>query len=196
LHKACFLDRDGVLIKDANYLSSVSDVHIYKSSFKALKLLKENGFKIIVITNQGGAAKGYFNEKLVNAVHKEINRKLELHGLKIDAFYYCLHNPDGVIPELTKECDCRKPSPGMILKAAKDFNIDLKSSFLIGDKMSDIDAALNAGCHAVLVKTGHGFEHVSAAIKRGIPVKANIYSAVKYYVSTNYPNGQCSRAHP
>lgn len=178
--KACFLDRDGVLIEEKNYLASIADVNIPDETLEALKIIKNKGFKIIVITNQGGVARGYYSENAVIAVHKEIDRILALKDLAIDAYYYCLHHPDGSVKEYSIACDCRKPSPGMILQAAKDFNIDLSKSFMIGDKMSDVKAAENAGCLGILVKTGHGKNHAEKALKKNVIVKENILEAVKY----------------
>lgn len=183
--KACFLDRDGALIEEKIYLSSISDVCIFPETYDALKLLKEDGFKIIVVTNQAGVAKGFYDESTIPQIHKEIDRQFALAGVKVDAYYYCPHHPKGKVQEYAIKCDCRKPSPGMILKAVKDFDIDLTKSFLIGDKMSDIGAAENAGCAGILVKTGHGKEHIDRAQKEGIIVKENILEAVKYYLETN-----------
>ena len=178
--KACFLDRDGVVIEEKNYLATIEDIVIFNETYEALKLLRANGFKIIVVTNQGGVARGYYNENAVNAVHKEIDRKLSLKDLSIDAYYYCLHHPEGKVEKYSIECDCRKPAPGMLLQAVKDFDIDLSKTFMIGDKMSDVKAAENAGCLGILVTTGHGKKHQDKALRKGVIVKENILEAVKY----------------
>ena len=184
-NKACFLDRDGVLIEEVNYLSSPDQVHVFPESIRALILLRKNGYKIIVVTNQAGVARGYFTEKGISIVHSEIDRQLELHDLSVDAYYYCPHHPEGTVDGYNIECDCRKPKPKMILQAVKDFNIDLENSFLIGDKISDLLAAKNAGCSAALVKTGHGLEHTEKAQLQNFPILKNIEDAVKYFLSTN-----------
>lgn len=182
--KACFLDRDGVLIEEKIYLSSISDVCIFPETYDALNLLKKAEFKIIVVTNQAGVAKGYYHESTIPQIHKEIDRQLALMGVGVDAYYYCPHHPKGKMQEYAIKCDCRKPAPGMILKAANDFNLDLTKSFLIGDKMSDIGAAKNAGCTGILVKTGHGKDHLDRAQKDGIIIRENILEAVRCFLSS------------
>ncbi len=184
-NKACFLDRDGVLIEEGNYISSPSDVSIFHETIQALKILRKNGFKIIVITNQGGVAKGYYKEKSILDVHREIDRQLATAKLKIDKYYYCPHHPEGTVKKYSIACRCRKPAPGLIFNAAKDFDIDLSKSFLIGDKISDIEAAQNAGCSAILVKTGHGQEHIGEAETKNIIMTKNILEAVKLFTNSN-----------
>ena len=177
-NKACFLDRDGVLIEEVCYLSSPNQVTILPETIDALQLLKENNYKIIVVTNQAGVARGYFKEETIPKIHKEIDRQLAKHHLQIERYYYCPHHPDGTVKEYAISCECRKPMPGMILQAEKDFNLDLPNSFLIGDKVSDLLAAKNAGCHGIMVETGHGKEHKKDATTKGFPVLPNIKEAV------------------
>ncbi|MBN2640316.1 MAG: HAD family hydrolase [Victivallales bacterium] len=149
--KACFLDRDGVIIEEKNYLGDPDGVEILPGVPEALKMLKDEKFLLIVISNQSGVARGYFDLAAVDAVNARINKLLRGEGVELDAFYTCPHHPehDGV-------CPCRKPAPGMIEQAVKDFNIDLKHSFLVGDKRSDVEAAVNAGIPGIMVMTGHG----------------------------------------
>jgi D-glycero-D-manno-heptose 1,7-bisphosphate phosphatase len=182
-NKTCFLDRDGVLIREVNYLSSPEQVSIFSEAINALKMLRKNGYKIIVITNQAGVARGYFTEQDVLEVHAEIDRQLLAENLSIDAYYYCPHHPDGVVDGYNIDCDCRKPKPSLILQAVKDFDIDLHKSFLIGDKVTDLLAADNAGCSAALVKTGHGIEHVAKAEELNFKVFDNIENAVIYFIN-------------
>ena len=122
---------------------------------QALKQLKDAGYKLIVVTNQAGVARGYYTEEDVKILHQYMNQLLEKEGAEIDAFYYCPHHPHkgykGEVPELKIECDCRKPKPGMLLKAADDYNIDLSQSYMIGDGENDIKAGLAAGCKTILV---------------------------------------------
>jgi D-glycero-D-manno-heptose 1,7-bisphosphate phosphatase len=179
-NKACFLDRDGVLIEEANYISLPSQVHILPGTIKALQLLKDNNYKIIVITNQAGVAKGYFIENAIPKVHSEIDRQLNEYGIQVDRYYYCPHHPNGIIKKYAICCNCRKPMPGMILQAKEDYNLDLNSSFLIGDKMSDLLAAEKSGCHGVLVETGYGKQYKKEAIVRGFPVLPNLKEAVLF----------------
>lgn len=177
----CFLDRDGVLIEEVGYLSTPSQVKLIDSSISALKILTSLNIKIIVITNQAGVAKGYFEESKIPEIHKQIDKLLAEHNLKIEKYYYCPHHPNGIITKYSIKCECRKPSPGMILQAINDFNVDIEKSFFIGDKISDIEAANRANIRAVLVKTGHGKEHINSTIEKTVTVKNDILDAVLHF---------------
>ncbi len=158
-NKAVFIDRDGTLIKEAGYLSSLKRVHIYSKSIKALELLEKNRYIPVVISNQSGVARGYFIEDFVKKTHKYISGLLKKYGVKIKAFYYCPHHiRNVVVKRYYKNCDCRKPKTGMVMKAKNRFNIDLKKSFVIGDKLTDIQLAKNSGMKGILVLTGFGKE--------------------------------------
>ena len=154
-NKAIFLDRDGVINKEVNYLSDPSEFNLIKGVAHALKSLKAKGYLLIVITNQSGIARGYYNEETLQKIHDKMNSELEERGVKLDDIYFCPHHP-----EFTGLCPCRKPKPGMLLRAKKDHEIDLESSYLVGDKLSDIKAGLNAHCQTVLVLSGHGNEEI------------------------------------
>lgn len=138
-NKAIFLDRDGTLIVDKGYLDDISQIEFVPGVPETLKALKqEKGYLLVVISNQSGVARGYFAEALVKEINREINRKLQLeYGFSIEGFYYCPHHPDYGNALYRKECDCRKPSPGLVLKAAEEFQIDIENSFMVGDKPSD-----------------------------------------------------------
>jgi len=177
----CFLDRDGVLIEEVGYLSKPSEVKLIDGAATALKVLNDLNIKIIVITNQAGVAKGYFQETVISKIHKKIDELLAQHKLKIEKYYYCPHHPNGIIPKYSIKCECRKPNPGMILQAINDFSIDIEKSFFIGDKLSDIEAANHANIRAVLVKTGHGQEYINTAIEKSIIIKENILDAVLFF---------------
>ncbi|MFC2040649.1 D-glycero-alpha-D-manno-heptose-1,7-bisphosphate 7-phosphatase [Chloroflexota bacterium] len=151
MEKAVFLDRDGTLIEDAGYLGERDKIKFLPRVSRAVKLLNENGFKVIVITNQAGVARGYFTEETVRGINEYIQESLIKHVAFIDKFYYCPHHIDGIIEEYSKECYYRKPNPGMIEKAVGEFDIDLKNSFVIGDKTSDIEAGRRAGCQTILL---------------------------------------------
>jgi len=153
--KAVFLDRDGVLIHDVNYLSSFSQIKFYDDVPPGLLKLKESGFLLIVVTNQSGVARGYFTEDFVQKTHIKMNQFLENYRIQIDDFYYCPHHIDGIDP-YNRVCECRKPRPGLINKATIDHPINIDRSFMIGDKTSDMETAINAGLSAILVKTGYG----------------------------------------
>ncbi len=144
--KAVFLDRDGVLDIDVGYIYRPDQVHWVPGAKEAVALLKRLGYNVYVVTNQSGIARGYYTQKDMEALHAYMNQELEQAGGRIDQFYFCPHHPrKGVIPELVVPCECRKPRPGMILQAFAEHELDREGSFLMGDRMSDVDAALSAG---------------------------------------------------
>ncbi|MFX0186830.1 MAG: D-glycero-beta-D-manno-heptose 1,7-bisphosphate 7-phosphatase [Candidatus Hodarchaeota archaeon] len=151
--KAIFLDRDGVINKEISYISNPDDFEFIEGSIEALKILKEKNFLLIVITNQAGIARGYYTEEMLKKIHNKMTRILKQNNIVLDDIFYCPHHPD-----ITGICDCRKPKPGMIIKAKNKYNIDLQSSFMVGDTLNDIEAGLNAKCKTILVLTGYGSE--------------------------------------
>jgi len=156
LNHAVFLDRDGTLNEDPGYLGNPDKVKLFPNTGEALSIIKNKlKFKLIVISNQSGIARGLLSEENVNAVNRRLNELLEDYNVKIDAFYFCPFHPDFNSEE---ECSCRKPSPEMVLKAAEDLDVDLSKSFFIGDAVSDIECGINAGLKTILVKTGYGNE--------------------------------------
>jgi D,D-heptose 1,7-bisphosphate phosphatase len=159
MNRAVFLDRDGVINKDVDLLSSINEIKLIDGSYEAVRILNKLGFKVIVVTNQPGVAKGHFTEDDVNSVNEEIKKRFASKGAVIDAFYYCPHHPDrgfaGERPEYKIECNCRKPKIGMLERAAKDFDLNLESCFIIGDRTVDMKTGENAGCRKILVRTGY-----------------------------------------
>lgn len=143
--KAVFLDRDGTLNVDVAYLYEIEKFQWIPGAKEALKYLTEQGYTLFVVTNQSGVARGYFPEEKIHELHGFIQRELDEVGVKIEKFYYCPHLPDGPIPKYAIECDCRKPKPGMILQACKEYDIDKEKSFLVGDGKRDVEAAEAAG---------------------------------------------------
>ena len=159
MNKAVFLDRDGTLNKDPGYLGDPKKLSLFPDTGTSLSILKNDyHFKLIVVSNQSGIARGLISEDDVKLVNAELNKQLLNFNVQIDAFYYCPFHPDFNTED---ESVCRKPSPKMIFDAARDFNIDINSSYLIGDSDLDINAALNAGLKSILVKTGNGAESIS-----------------------------------
>lgn len=178
-NKACFLDRDGVLIEEKDYLCDPDGVVLCDRVEDIFKHLRARGYKVIIISNQAGIAKGYFKEEQLIAVQKRLDELLARFGEKLDGVYYCYHHANGVIPEYTRECNCRKPAPGMLLQAAKDHDIDLSQSIMIGDRVTDLQAGLNAGCRAVaLVRTGHGHKADLSVLPVSVTDAPDLYTAI------------------
>ncbi len=141
--KAIFLDRDGTICKDFDYNNDINKLEIIEGVGKSLKKLKDNGFLLIVISNQSCVARGLCKLEEVENFNKKLNEKLiKNYKVKIDKFYFCPHHPEGIVEKYKKNCICRKPSPGMIFKARNEFNIDLDTSYLIGNSKSDIECGI------------------------------------------------------
>jgi D,D-heptose 1,7-bisphosphate phosphatase len=151
-NKAVFLDRDNTIIEDPGYLSDPQQVKLLPGAHLALISLRRAGYKLVVVTNQSGVARGYFTEEQLQAVNDELNNRLANLRAEIDAIYYCPYHPDGIVEEYARESDCRKPAPGMLLRAARDMDIDLAHSWMVGDSPRDIQAGLSAGCRTVRVR--------------------------------------------
>ena len=164
-HPAIFLDRDGVLIHEVHYLSNLEEIHVYDDVPPGLKRLKEANFKLIMITNQSGVARGYFSESFVIRSFEKINRVLTQESVELDAMYYCPHHPNGQEP-FNIRCDCRKPQPGMIRQACKDHEIDLMLSYMLGDKFCDIESAVNSNIKGILLTTGYGSSQMAQVISQ------------------------------
>ena len=159
LSKAVFLDRDGTLNYDPGYLGNPNNLELFSDTGNVLAALKNKfQFKLIVISNQAGIARGIITEEQVISVNNELNKKLSEFNVQIDAFYYCPFHPDFSSEE---DCLCRKPSPKMILDAANDLSIDLSKSYFVGDTAADIIAGLTIQLKTILVKTGKGAESIS-----------------------------------
>ena len=153
---AVFLDRDGTLIEDVGYLDSLSRILLYPWTIDAIRALNRAGLPLVVVTNQSGVARKYFAEAFVHETHRALDARLAVGGARIDAYYYCPHHPDGKLPEYALACDCRKPGPGLIDRAAREHHLDPTRSFVVGDKWGEVGLAHAVGARAVLVRTGTG----------------------------------------
>jgi D-glycero-D-manno-heptose 1,7-bisphosphate phosphatase len=153
---AIFIDRDGTLSEEVGYVNHPSRLRVFPYSARAIKLLNENGWLAIVITNQAGVARGYFSEEMVVTVHDLLKKQLAAEGATLDAVYYCAHHPSVGEPPYRLDCVCRKPKPGLINTAVLDFAVDLSHSWMIGDRYSDIELAHNAGVRSAFVLSGYG----------------------------------------
>lgn len=154
--RAVFLDRDGTLLEEANYIAEIERLVFFPFSADAVRLLNRAGFAVVVITNQAGIARGIVEEPFVAEAHAAISARLAEAGARVDAYYYCPHHPQGIVEPYRRACDCRKPQPGMLRRAAQDLGLDLPASFVVGDKLTDVEAGRAAGARGVLVRTGYG----------------------------------------
>jgi len=162
LSKAIFLDRDGTISIEIGYIDNADDFALYPDSVRALADLRDLGYKLIIITNQSGVARGYFEESRVHEINNRMIELLAEHHIHLDGIYYCPHLADGKISEYAVECSCRKPKTGMIKQAQIEHAVDLKHSILIGDTITDILCGKNAGLTTILVRTGHGKDNEMA----------------------------------
>lgn len=157
---AVFLDRDGTINEEVGYLDCLDKLRLIDGAAEAVKTLNDNALKAVVVTNQAGVAKGLFPEEIVNAVHSLMQQILMQEGAYIDAYYYCPHHPTEGKGVYLQTCSCRKPRPGMLLKASEELNIELECSYMIGDRIKDIEAATAVGAKGILVKTGYGLNSI------------------------------------
>ena len=169
LKNAVFVDRDGTLIEEVNYLSTLDELRLFPFTHKAVRRLKEAGFLVIVVTNQSGIGRGIYDEAAMHAIHDEIQNQLD--GM-LDGFYFCPHLPcDG--------CECRKPGLGMVRSAAADHLFEMEGSWIIGDKKLDVETGLNAGLRTALVRTGYGASHGPLLTSPPDVVAENLLDAVE-----------------
>jgi len=153
-NRALFIDRDGTLVHPGHYPSRPEQLHIYDGIGPELRAIQQAGFRLVVITNQSGIARGYFTEADLQRMHNYLASELKQLGVSLNAIYHCPHHPAGTIPGLAVRCDCRKPQPGMLLRAAADLDLDLYSSWCVGDILDDIEAGNRVRCRTILVDLG------------------------------------------
>lgn len=153
---AVFIDRDGTILDELGYVVPGSEIKIYPFSAPAISKLTEAGFPVFVITNQGGIALGMYDHAFVDRTHADLAAALSKDAASITAWYYCPHHPDGKVAEFTQVCDCRKPGTAMLEKAAREWDLDLQRSWVVGDQWRDIELARRAGAYGILVRTGYG----------------------------------------
>jgi len=153
---AVFLDRDGTLIEEVGYLDRKERVDLYPWSIDAIRVLNRAGFRVVLVSNQSGVARGFFSEEIVSDVHRHIAGLLDAGGARIDAYYYCPHHPDGKVKDYAVACDCRKPARGMVDRAVRELAVDPARSVVVGDRWLDVELARAVGARGVLVRTGYG----------------------------------------
>ena len=171
---AVFIDRDGTLIEEVNFLSRLEDLRFFPFTIESIKLLKDSGYLIIVVTNQSGIGRRIFEESAMHAIHEKIQEDLPE---KLDGFYFCPHLPG-------EGCACRKPNPGMIEAACADFAIDLENSWMIGDKAIDVETGFKAGIKTAMVLTGYGRKDIEKLDKMPDLIIENLLEAVEMIIET------------
>ncbi len=174
--KAIFLDRDGTLIEEVNFLHRIEDLHFFPFTEEAISILKNAGFLLLVVTNQSGIGRGIFSTDDMVQIHEAIQKKLD--G-KIDGFYFCPHLPE-------QRCECRKPNTGMIEQAMQDFSIDLKNSWIIGDKRLDVELGFNTKMNTCLVLTGYGNAELHKLERQPNLIAENLLDAARKIVLRNF----------
>jgi len=177
-NRAVFLDRDGVLMQDSNYVGHVDRVVILDSAPQAVRRLQDAGFHVFVVTNQSGVGRGYFTRQAVDEIHALLDREFAKAGARVERYFVCPHHPED-------KCDCRKPSPKFLRQAAAEFALDLAHCFMVGDRVSDVQCGQNAGARAVLVLTGAGAETVAKDEAKPDHVAANVSAAADWILQQN-----------
>jgi len=186
MKKAVFLDRDGVITKDPpHYAHKKEQLSLIPKSAEAIRLLNENGYKVIIVSNQSGIARGYYPEEDTKRFNKELEEELGKNNAHIDAIYYCPHHPTAKLKKYRLKCDCRKPKPGMILRASEEHDVDLTNSFMIGDRKGDVVAGKKAGCKTIHVLTGVGKRELSNKEFDADFRSENLYDAVSNVILGN-----------
>ena len=177
---AVFLDRDGTINEEMGYINHPSRFVLLPQSLPAILRLNAAGVKVVIVTNQSGAARGYFPASLVDELHTHLQEVLAAKGAHLDGIYTCLHGPD-------EGCACRKPSPALLTQAARDLDLDLSRSYLVGDRYKDVETAANAGAKGILVLTGYGrgeYEYLRAAQKvQPVYVAPDLLAAVEWILA-------------
>lgn len=183
-NRAVFLDRDGTINIEKEYLWRIEDFVFLDGAPEAIRRLNGAGYLVVVVTNQSGVARGYYSLDDVARLHAHVAEELARQGASVQGFYVCPHHPDEGLGQYKVDCQCRKGRPGLLLQAAGDLDIDLSRSFVVGDKISDVEAAENAGCMPILVQTGYGKrEQEKLAKKRQVRVCRDLPAAVEEILS-------------
>ncbi len=189
MRKAIFFDRDGTLLVEAGFITHPSVVTAYEFAYSAVRLARQRGFLVIVVTNQSGIARGFLTEEELKDVHRSMEEIFAREGAPIDAIYYCPHHPDGTVKHYRRICRCRKPSTGLGEQAIANFEIDPRRSFMIGDKVSDVIFGMQLGVRPCLVLTGYGAEEAQKLGEVGlghVPVFQNVLEAVKWILQNEH----------
>ncbi|HYD80456.1 MAG TPA: HAD family hydrolase [Paucimonas sp.] len=180
--RAAFLDKDGTLVKDVPYNVDPSRVALCPGVIEGLRLLQRRGYALIVVSNQPGIAQGYFGEEDLLGLERHLDRVLRGHGIALDGFYHCPHSPHGRVARYATLCTCRKPMPGMLLRAAREHGVDCGRSWMIGDILNDVEAGRRAGCRTVLIDCGNETEWEWSALRSPDVIVRDFHAAAKAIV--------------
>lgn len=185
MQPAVFLDRDGTMIEDGGYVGHMADVRWFPYTADAIRLLNRAGYLVCVTTNQAGVARGYYTESDVKALHEAMAGVLAEGGARVDGWFYCPHHPTADVESYRIVCGCRKPEPGLIGQARARFPIDVERSFVVGDKLADVESAARVGARGVLVRTGYGDEiaRTHVTVPHAAHVAADLMAAVSWVLS-------------
>jgi D-glycero-D-manno-heptose 1,7-bisphosphate phosphatase len=190
---AIFMDRDGTLSHEVGYVNHLSRFRLYPYAVDAVRLINRSGFLAVVVTNQAGVARGYFPESLVHEVHGALRTAMERGGARLDGLYVCLHHPSAGEPPYREDCDCRKPRPGLLRRAEAELGVDLRRSWVVGDRRNDVEVAWNAGARAALVRSGYGLGeltyHAPAWPRQPDLVADHLLEAVQKIVAASAAEG-------
>jgi len=183
--RAVFLDRDGTVVRDVHHLRSIDQLRLLPGVADAIRRLNEAGLAVVVATNQSGIARGLLTEQELAALHDALLERLRRRRARLDAIYYCPHHPEIGTAPYRRRCRCRKPAPGLLLRAAKDLDLDLGASVVVGDSARDMEAGARAGCRAVLVRTGRRAEPAPSPAGEWAPdyVADNLSEAVTWLLA-------------
>lgn len=184
MKKAVFIDKDGTLIPDIPYNTDPERITLLPESVEGLRQLKMEGYLLIIVSNQAGVARGFFKEEALLGVERKVRELLTAESIALDGFYYCPHHPEGSVEQYRVRCECRKPRPGLILRAAGDFNIDLHSSWMIGDILNDVEAGKRAGCRTILIDNGNETEWLPGEFRSPDYLLKNINEAAMIILTT------------
>ena len=186
---AVFIDRDGTINEQMGYINHISRFVLLPGVPEAVRLLNENGFLAIVVTNQSGVARGYHPLELVYEVNAFMERSLKGENCAVDGIFFCPHHPLGIVAEYARTCDCRKPKTGLIEQARRSFDIDMSRSFVVGDRYGDIELAHRAGIRGILVKTGYGMGEIDHVLpqkpEKPAHIARDLLHAVRWIIQGN-----------
>ncbi|HEX7082340.1 MAG TPA: HAD family hydrolase [Gammaproteobacteria bacterium] len=183
LRRAVFLDKDGTLVEDVPFNVDARRLRLGPGADEALPRLARAGFVLAVVSNQSGVARGYFAEDALAGVARDLGALVAGLGVTLDGFYYCPHHPEGRVAAYRRDCECRKPRPGLLERAARDLDVDLAASWLVGDILDDVEAGRRAGCRTILIDNGNETEWRLARERLPHHAVANLAEAARLIVA-------------